>query len=114
MKCATISFPSHKEFLPVASMKSRSFNLNARFNIYVLTRRMFIMCKASEESRDMFFGFDAKFFSQNVKKSNHGYIAKRFPPPKKRNIISKHRTHEKARETFQLLLMLSLLFEQKF
>lgn len=80
MKCATILLPSlsvrrfviHQK-LPVASMMSRSFNLNARFNIYVITRRMFIMCKRSRRK------FGETFLSDRGRKQFGGKnIAKIF------------------------------------
>lgn len=54
MKCTTISpslslvLSDASGTLPVASMTSRSFNFTARFNIYVVTRRVFIACKVED------------------------------------------------------------------
>jgi hypothetical protein len=54
--------------LPVASMMSRSFNLNGRFNITVITRRMFIMWKAFDEKEHRGkFAFLFSLLSSGVK-----------------------------------------------
>lgn len=72
-----IAFLSIRRRLPVASMTSRSFNLDGRFNIYVVTRRMFIMCKEFESHTQ------AMFSENSLRKRRRKYYRWRLSLPKK-------------------------------